>query len=680
VRLIIAAAPACNSVGKTCVRQFKLREWRRCPFRRGGLKEPKLGPMTHTAAVYRPTVTFFAKGQRMGRTQVLKIALIALIAGVFAAGGCATQTEYARSASGLDSDATPASTPRAEVVASTVTTGALSTKTERPAAPEPVTAAAEEAAPAGVAKDAAPDADEDNIALRFSGEPEPVDVSDAADEAVFPGATIAAEHAESDLWDRIRAGFKLNHDHKRVQGEIAWYARNQDYVDRVVDRAEPFLHLIVEEVEKRGMPMEIALLPVIESAFQPFAYSHGRASGVWQFIAGTGRLYGLKQNWWYDGRRDVVAATRAALDYLQALADSFNGDWELALASYNTGEGNVQRAVARNKRAKMRTDFWSLKLPAETRGYVPRLHAVASIVDNPAAFGMRLRSLPNKPAVAKVDIEGQIDLAFAAYLAELELADLYRLNPAFNRWATDPDGPHYLLLPVDQAEVFAQRLEQFPPHQRTRWEQRRVGTGETLASIAASYGTSADVLERVNKVKANKVRPGRDLIIPISMHTIDDVALQQVTLPEPEAAANPADVADDDAPSGEKITHVVRGGDTLYAIARKHHLAVKDIARWNNMKIHDPLRVGQELVLWSQESEKETPVAVASAVSAPLATPPQEDIMRRINYVVRRGDTLVRIADKFKVSSNQIREWNRLKKDRVRPGQRITLHIDVTRQ
>lgn len=524
--------------------------------------------------------------------------------------------------------------------------------------------------------DTKPDTDDDNIALQLTGKIEPTEIP--ADTSTLEPVVIddaSDTSPRDDLWQRIRNGFKLNHDHKRVAGDIAWFQRNQDYLNRVVDRAEPYLFLIVDEAERRRIPMELALLPIVESAFQPFAYSHGRAAGIWQFIPGTGRLYGLKQNWWYDGRRDVYAATHAAMSYLQMLAEMFNGDWELALASYNSGEGNVMRAVKRNQRAKKRTDFWNLKLPSETRSYVPRLHAVAAIVENPARYGITLRSIPNRPYLARVPVNGQIDLAFAAYLAEISLEDIYKFNPAFNRWATDPDGPHYLMLPVDTAEVFEQRIAQFPMEERLRWERRNLGQGETMAAVAKAYGTTVDVLERVNKVKANKARPGRDLIIPISMHTMEDASSENTSPVFVEL------VPDDTDSRGEKIDYTVRSGDSLYAIARKHNIGAKEIAKWNDMKLNDTLKVGQSLEIWLEDNTPVPSTPIAVAVSAPLAGPPQEDILRQINYVVRRGDTLLRVADRFKVSISQIRTWNRLPKDRrIRPGQRIKLQVDVTQQ
>lgn len=233
-----------------------------------------------------------------------------------------------------------------------------------------------------------------------------------------------------------------------MKARIAWYARHQAYLDRVAERATPYLFHIVEEIERRGMPMELALLPIVESAFHPFAYSRSHASGIWQFIPGTGRNYGLKQNWWYDGRRDIVAATDAALRYLDKLNKEFHGNWLHALAAYNTGERNVGRAIKRNRKAGKQTDFWSLRLPRETRGYVPSLLAVAELLAEPEKYGITWQTIENKPYFTQVDIGGQLDLATAAGLADLSMDDLYTLNPAFNRWATAPDGPHHLLVPV----------------------------------------------------------------------------------------------------------------------------------------------------------------------------------------------------------------------------------------
>ncbi|NDE03000.1 MAG: lytic transglycosylase, partial [Gammaproteobacteria bacterium] len=284
-----------------------------------------------------------------------------------------------------------------------------------------------------------------------------------------PSTLIKAETADGsaagasfdDLMDRIRAGFQIPEEEQRaIDVQLAWYERNPEYLDRVFGRAALYMHYIVEEVERRGMPMEIALLPVIESAFEPYAYSVARASGLWQFIPDTGSRFGLPQNWWYDGRRDVMESTRAALDYLQFMHDEFEGDWLLAVAGYNCGENCVARAVARNRAQGKGITFWDLKLPKETTAYVPKLLAMKRLVANPSDLGIEFSPIPNEPYFAKVDIGQQIDLKLAAELAGLTHEELFELNPAFHRWATPPQGPHALLMPIDSAELFKENLAQ----------------------------------------------------------------------------------------------------------------------------------------------------------------------------------------------------------------------------
>ena len=266
---------------------------------------------------------------------------------------------------------------------------------------------------------------------------------------------IAEEMAPKDLISRMVAGFSLETPQDpRVEQELNYYRKHPRYIQRIQERAEPYLHFILEEIRKRDMPTEIALLPAVESAYRPFAYSHGRAAGMWQFIPSTGRIYGLKQNWWYDGRRDAVSSTLAALDYLQSLNKQFKGDWELALAAYSSGGGTVRSAIRRNKKKGSPTDFWSLKLPDETSVYVPRLLALVEVFRNPQEHGANLLVFPDEPYFETIDLGSQLDLALAAEMADLPIQDLYLLNSGFNRWATDPDGPHRLNLPLDKVERF----------------------------------------------------------------------------------------------------------------------------------------------------------------------------------------------------------------------------------
>lgn len=476
----------------------------------------------------------------------------------------------------------------------------------------------------------------------------------------LPPAPMADEaSAEPLIWDRLTAGFALpDHDHPRVQPDLNWYVRHPGYIDRVFTRAGRYLHFILGEVEKRGMPTEIALLPVVESAFHPFAYSHGRAAGIWQFIPGTARLYGLQQDWWYDGRRDIMASTRAALDYLQALHRRFDGDWLLALAAYNSGSGTVGKAIRRNRKLGRPTDFWHLKLPRETRGYVPKLLAISRLVGNAPQLHVNLPEIPDTAYLEAVDTGGQIDLALAAELADLPLDELYWLNPGFNRWATAPKGPHRLLLPLDKAEDFRQRLAELPADRRIRWQRHRVRSGETLSHIAKRYATRVSLLREVNGLDGNTIRAGQHLMIPVAARSLKHYRLsrdQRLLATQRRAR------------KGVRQTHVVRKGDTLWDIARAYKVSVRQLARWNGMAPRDTLRPGQKLVVWTRPRGQR-----ATAAS---------DTIRPIRYTVRPGDSLARISQKFRVRVGDLVRWNGLdRKKYLQPGQKLTLYVDVTRQ
>ena len=485
-------------------------------------------------------------------------------------------------------------------------------------------------------------------------------------------ATLAAAETElavdtetepNDLWQHLRNGFRLEgEDNRFVRPYIDWYAKHQSYLDRVVERARPFLYDIVQEIEARDMPMEIALLPVVESAFQPFAYSPGRAAGIWQFIPATGKRYGLKQNWWYDGRRDVPAATTAALDYLERLAKRFDGDWLLALASYNSGEGRVARAVKKNKKKGRPTDFWSLDLPDETQGYVPKLLAISAIIKNTEKYGITLATIPNEPYLERVNIGSQIDLALAAELAELPIKTLYQLNPAYNRWATAPKGPHKLLLPVEKADTFREALAKVDKKDRVRWERHRIREGETLGHIARKYQTTVAMLQEVNNIRDKWIRAGQSIIIPVATKNLKHymsedrrrLALQNTKR------------------SGYKLKHTVKRGDSFWDISRKYKVKVSQLARWNGMSPKDRLMPGQHLVVWSKSRN----LASRQFVSMPRSVTNQ-----KVHYKVRKGDSLARIAQKFSVTVTKLRRWNSLKKGKyLQPGQRLTLYVDVTQQ
>jgi len=331
------------------------------------------------------------------------------------------------------------------------------------------------------------------------------------------GASAEREREEFvDLFQRMRSGFALPQvENPSVRREIEWFEGHSGYLDRTFNRGRRYLHHIVETLEGRNMPRELALLPVIESAFDPFARSRCLASGLWQFIPETGRRYGLEQDWWRDDRRDVLEATRAAFDHLEELHEEFAGDWLLALAAYNAGAVSVKRAVERNQRSGRPIDFFALDLPAETRSYVPKLLAIARLVAQPEACGVAIPSIPNAPYFVRVDIEDQIDLGRLADRAKISREELRALNPAFNRWVTAPGGPHRLLVPARAKAQVESVIATLPPNERLRLLHHRVRRGDTLAAIARQHGIALETLRAMNRVRGSLVHPGQDLLVPL---------------------------------------------------------------------------------------------------------------------------------------------------------------------
>lgn len=468
------------------------------------------------------------------------------------------------------------------------------------------------------------------------------------------------------LWDRIRAGMNMDDDsHKRIELETRWYVEHQGYLNRTAERAKYYLHYIVDEAQRRHLPMEITLLPIVESAYQPFAYSHGRAAGIWQFIPSTARLYGLKRNWWYDGRRDVVASTDAALDYLEKLRDHFDGDWLLALAAYNSGEGTVQHAIRYNKRRGRPTDFWSLRLPAETRGYVPRLLAIAKIVADPEHYGVTLPPIPDKPYFTAVNVGSQIDLALVAKLTDQPLNEVYRLNPGFNRWATSPKGPHRVLVPIDKADEFRQQLAELDPGDRVHWIRHRIRNGETLGYIALHYHTTVSVIRQINGLRGNMIRAGHYLMVPVASKRLSSYTLS-VEQRRHAIQSTPR--------ASHKVEHEVVAGDTLWDLAMHYRVSVGRLAAWNGMAPGDTLHLGQRLVIWTNNS------SLAGSLKKTMLAGPSSDLAtRRITYRVRRGDSLARISQRFNVSVHSLLRWNDLDEQQyLQPGQKLKLYVNVT--
>lgn len=493
--------------------------------------------------------------------------------------------------------------------------------------------------------------------------------SEAFTQALTDPIDPPASAQVDDLWSRIRAQIHMQtrdsaEIEARIQEQMRWFTEHPDYLKRVSERASPFLYLIVEAVEDRQIPMEMALLPVVESGFQPFAYSHGRAAGLWQFIPSTGEHFGLKQNWWYDGRRDVHAATHAALDYLSQLAGQFDGDWLLALASYNAGGGTVRRAIARNERDGHPTDFWNLKLPRETMNYVPRLLAVSRLIADPEKYGITLTAIPNEPQLVRIDVGSQIDLARAADLAGMSLDELHALNPAFNRWATDPDGPHQLLLTADAAAELQAGLDNLPHDERIEWRRHVVRSGDTISEIAQRYHTTAQTLKSINGLPNNRIRVGDALLVPTSSLPLDQYKL----------SADQRLASKQSRGNGKRDVYTVAYGDSLWTIAHRFGVTTRQLARWNGMAPGDVLKIGRTLVVWNTGAK-------TVSTPKPMKVSSSKALIRTISYQVRKGDSLYEIARKFQVSVNDLRRWNAKTLGKfLQPGQRLTVHVDLTRQ
>lgn len=356
-------------------------------------------------------------------------------------------------------------------------------------------------------------ADDDSGALSFvtqvqATHPVPVSESDRM-------APLLNEVAQDDLWQRIRNGFTLSElDSPLVARHEQWYANRPEYVARMTERAGRYLYFIIEEVEKRGMPTEVALLPMIESAYNPSAYSIANASGIWQFIPSTGKDYGMKQNWWYDGRRDILSATRGALNYLQKLHDQF-GDWQLALAAYNWGEGAVQRAQDRNRARGLPTDYASLTMPEETRNYIPKLLAVKNIIASPWNYGLTLPSVPNQPYFTAVTTKEHMDVQVAAKLANISMGEFLALNPAHNRPVMLQNNTNTILLPVDKVNDFYSNLEHFD-QPLVSWQGYQTRKGERLDKVAPRFGLTVEKLISINGLSARaKISSGQTLLVPM---------------------------------------------------------------------------------------------------------------------------------------------------------------------
>ena len=458
----------------------------------------------------------------------------------------------------------------------------------------------------------------------------------------------AEPQAPKDIWERMRAGFRLQDEigvNPRIENQRLWFVSNPSFLENASDRGSPYIHYVVESLEQRDMPMELALLPVIESAYNPYAYSRSHAVGLWQFIPSTGRYFNLRQTNWYDGRRDITASTNAALSYLSRLHDMFNGDWLLALAAYNAGEGTVSRAIERNQKLGLPTDYWNLPLPQETQNYVPKLLALSQIVLSPQAYGVHLNPIANEPYFEQVASKPGLDLARLAAMVDMQENELESLNPAFKRGIT-MDGPQHLLVPVAKAEQLNASLAQMKPQALAQWQEYRVRSGDSLGRIASRHSVTVGELMKFNKLRNSSLRVGQVLSIPV-------LAGQQ-----PAAARQVAK-----APASHPQRYKVKSGDNLWQIANAHGVSLQDLQRWNGLGASSKLRLGQMLEIRGGAGGTGNSVAA----SKPGAT----------YYRVKNGDSLYLIAQRFKVNVKHLQRWNPRSDSRsLKPGQTLTLYLD----
>ncbi len=432
----------------------------------------------------------------------------------------------------------------------------------------------------------------------------------------FGSRTVAAVAPPADLWERIRRGYGMNDlQGDLVQDREVWYTSRPDYIFRMTERSKKYLFHIVEELEVRNMPTELALLPFIESAFNPQAVSSAKAAGMWQFMPATGKYFELKQNSFRDDRRDVLASTRAALDYLQKLHKMF-GDWHLALAAYNWGEGSVSRAIAKNQRAGMPTGYPDLNMPMETRFYVPKLQAVKNIVSNPARYNSKLPLIENHPYFQSVTIRRDIDVALAAKLAEVSVDDFKALNPSLNRPVILAAGTPQILMPWDNAEVFQSNLETYNGRLAS-WTAWVVPTTMRPAEVAKKVGMSEADLRSMNNIPPRMVvRAGSTLLVPRS-HQMPDVSIKVAD--NSQLSVAPEVVL-------KRVTVKAAKGDTVASIARKHKVQASMVAEWNKVSATASFKTGQPVVLMLPPQAKSSKAAATkgkTTKSAPEKSGPK---------------------------------------------------------
>ena len=443
-----------------------------------------------------------------------------------------------------------------------------------------------------------------------------------------------------DIWERIRRELTIKIPNDQIAATSIYRERlykNQSAVNRISKSGQRYLFHTLSRAQELDLPVELALLPFVESEFDPYAKSVDGATGIWQFMPATGKEWGLKSNWWYDGKKDVLASTEAALKFLSYLHQKFDEDWLLAMAAYNTGPSRVNRAIRKNKMQDKGIRFWDLDLPKETTAYVPKLLVLCELINNPKSFEVNLPSIANRPYFQRVKIPGQLDLMQAADLAGLKPETIYELNPGFNQWATDPSGPHYLLLPIGVSDRFITQLESLDENDLVRWDRYKIRRGDSLSRIASRYKIEVAVLKEINGMDDDLIIAGKEIMVPRGSAWADKQ-------------------------SPREQLYVVLKGDTLWNISRKFKVSIEDLVLWNELNLEKPLQINQEIKIFSRYERIRQDL------------PSRE--LRTMLYPVKSGDTISRIASKFEISPQKIQEWNEIEDvSKIFPGQVLKLFL-----
>lgn len=478
-----------------------------------------------------------------------------------------------------------------------------------------------------------------------------------------------------DIFQRIRQGFAMPDLHDElVLHHQQWYMNRPDYMRRMVDRSSRYLYHIVDELEKRGMPMELALLPMVESAYNPMAYSRSKASGLWQFIPSTGKRYNLDQDWWKDERRDIVASTAAALDYLQSIYE-MHGDWHLALASYNWGEGAVGRAIGKNRAQGLPTDYLSLTMPQETRNYVPKLQALKNIFNSKSILAqLDLPNIPNRPFFATITTDSHIDVNVAAKLADMPVQEFVALNPAHNRPVIKPETP--LVIPAEKIETFVSNLEAHEEDNKplSSWQTYTFRKGDTLAKIAKRFGMTVASLRAANGIKGKeRFRQGQTLLV-------NGRSPQGNGTPQPVASISTRKIDGNQPPRtlpGQTLTHIVAKGESLFSIARRYGTSVTTLKEANDLT-GSSISIGTRLQITTTDRPQMLVTTSAANVEKAKPDPVRTTSVKPAkiaHYTVRRGDTLYSIAQQFNIDTNDILRWNNVSPKALRPGTKLTIQL-----